>query len=160
MQFISTHGEHQVVLRHRRVKVTQTSDQGSITEVIPGIRAKFQPLAEAFKTDLLPTKTEFGGARGMLDTANVAREYGVDEQEVIRMLMDHRSYGTSFVGIGDGGGLADAESKYITTYPDGSFECTLCDMHITTAQGLNGHKRSHIHRQNLADAEEQVELAS
>jgi hypothetical protein len=154
MQFISTTKEHQVVLRPRRRKVVETTDQGAITEVIPGIRAKFRPLAAPFLTTLLPTKQNSGGAWGILNSEDVAAEYGVPEQEIVDALMNHSAYGNSFIGLDSSGTAeADLEGIYIEARENGEFFCSLCNKMIATAQGLNGHKRSIVHMQLLKQAD-------
>jgi hypothetical protein len=154
MKFISTIAQQRVVLQPIRKKVIETADLGTITEVIPGVKVQFNPMADGgFPTSLLPTRHGLGRARGILDTETAAMEAGVDEQRIIEGLMKHKDYGTAFIGIGMDGDRVNDEERYYKRNEDGSVYCKLCDKAVANTQALNGHSRSLEHINLLQQAQ-------
>jgi hypothetical protein len=106
----------------------------------------FGPGAQIHAPGLNTRHDQDGKAGGFLDTEVAARKLDLPEQEIIDFLKTHPSYGTEFtIAQRDESELGSNEEFIV---PDGEtgFFCKLCEVSVSTAQGLTGHKMSKKHQ--------------
>jgi hypothetical protein len=122
---------------------------GSLPEVKKPVWVKFRQIGTPMIAPGLPAiKKEgeaVGRAQGFLETEQYAKEIGVEESVLIEFLSNHRSHGVEFVGLSDEGTEIAPEDSVFVPNGDGSFYCNVCAQHLTSIQGVTGHKRSKQH---------------
>ena len=101
MIFLSKTGQHRVVLRSEEIEYIAVQGTDKAKKVrIPGITVTFQEMAgQGPRGGMVPgLSSDKRGYRGIYETKDV---------EEIKMMVGHRGFGTSFVGISDDGSELD-----------------------------------------------------
>jgi len=70
----------------------------------------------------------------------------------IDFVLHHPAYGLDFIGIEEDHTVSLDPDEIIEARSDGMYYCSVCDVVAKNAQGMSGHKRSAVHKQNVADA--------
>lgn len=158
MIFISVERSPEWVIKPGTFAIVETG-MGPMPDLQPGLRVRFEELNSFFETRLLPARRDRQVARGMLDTAKVSEELGMEEAVLIEFLTSREEYGREFMGLSpDGDEQADDDDLHIV--PVGNeYLCKLCSKTFK-AKGRGGHVRSKQHRTAMKElaAEAKTEL--
>lgn len=105
----------------------------------------FGPGAEIHAPGLSTRKDMDGKAGGYLDTEHAARKLQVEEQDVIDFLETHPSNGVEFAPAQRDESETSTNEDFIVPEGDGFF-CKLCEVSVSSIQGLTGHRMSKKHQ--------------
>jgi hypothetical protein len=122
------------------------------------------PVYNGIPTSKVPTRFGSGKLLSKIDTEQVAKKLGVEQDVLDEWFKSHPSWGKRMIDIneetteavGDGG-----DGDGIEPNGDGSYSCLVCrDEHgdpkyIKDGRGLTGHKNSNAHKDGLAAQREQ-----
>ena len=106
----------------------------------------FGPGAELHAPGLSTRKDQEGKAGGYLDTEHAARRIGESEQDIIDFLENHEANGVEFVVAQRDESELGNNEEFIVPEGDGGFYCKLCDVSVSSPQGLTGHRMSKKHQ--------------
>lgn len=106
----------------------------------------FGPGAKIHAPGLSTRKDEDGKAGGYLDTEHQARKLQVEEQDVIDFLQNHPSFGVEYTEAKRDESETSTNEDFIVPEGDGGFYCKLCEISVSSIQGLTGHKMSKKHQ--------------
>jgi hypothetical protein len=160
MQFLSSAKEQKLTLRPRMTRFITLDNGGKVPQIDPGLHVQFRGLSEPIPTEAFAAKD--GKARGILDTKYAAKLAGIDEDELISILLNHKMHGILFGRVGDANENILPEMLHIIPHSDGYY-CELCKKSLAK-QGVHNHPKSGEHQRHLAaieqEAREQLEAQS
>lgn len=149
MLFLSREKSPSLLMVPGFTRVVETV-HGALPEVKKPIWVKFRQIGTPMVAPGLPTKKRdgeaVGRAQGYVDTEQYAREIDVEENALIDFLQNHKSHGVEFIGLSEEGTEITPQDSVFVPNGDGSFYCNVCAQHLSTAQGVTGHKMSKKHQ--------------
>ena len=126
------------------------TDRGTVMDVRVPKWLKFSKLGTPMAAPNLPAKKSeidmVPRALGFVDTEIAAREMRMSEQEIIDFLYQHPDYGVEFVSLEDESKETATQDSVFIENGDGTYYCNLCAQHLSSIQGVTGHKQSKIHQ--------------